>query len=72
MSLKMPEADPETLARKGEIIAALRALVPAENVIDDPDGLRVYESDGLTAYRELPLAVCLPEKRRAPQDSRRR
>lgn len=61
MSIAMPEPDPETLAKRTRIVAAMRALVPGEGVIDDPDGLRPWESDGLTAYRQLPLVVVLPE-----------
>ncbi|MGE5766833.1 MAG: FAD-linked oxidase C-terminal domain-containing protein, partial [Bacteroidota bacterium] len=41
--------------------AALRAIVPGEGVIVDEEELRAYESDGLTAYRQLPLIVVLPE-----------
>ena len=61
MSLVMPEPDQITLARRGEIVAALRQIVPGEGVIDHPDGLRPYESDGLTAYRQPPMVVVLPE-----------
>ncbi|MDP6884175.1 MAG: FAD-binding protein, partial [Rhodospirillales bacterium] len=57
----MPEPDGQVLARRGAIVAALRALVPGESIIVDEDELRVYESDGLTAYRQLPLIVVLPE-----------
>jgi glycolate oxidase len=35
--------------------------VPGEGVIFDADELRAYESDGLTAYRQPPLIVVLPE-----------
>ena len=38
----------------------MRAIVPGEGVID-PDALRPYESDALTAYRQPPLVVVLPE-----------
>jgi len=61
MSLKMPEPDRDVLARRTEIVAALRAIVPGEGVIADPDALCAYESDGLTAYRQTPLVVVLPE-----------
>lgn len=61
MTLRMPSPDLATLARRREIVAALRAIVPGEGVIDDPDGLRAYESDGLTAYRQPPMVVVLPE-----------
>ncbi|WP_427975073.1 FAD-linked oxidase C-terminal domain-containing protein [Acidocella sp.] len=61
MSLKMPLPDQRVLARRDEIIAALRRIVPGEGVIDKPDALRPYESDGLTAYRQPPMVVVLPE-----------
>ncbi len=61
MSLKMPEPDRATLARRDEIIAAMRAIVPGESVISAEAELRPYESDGLTAYRQPPMLVVLPE-----------
>ncbi|MDO6414715.1 FAD-linked oxidase C-terminal domain-containing protein [Sphingomonas sp. BIUV-7] len=61
MTLKMPEPKPDILARRAEIVAALRAIVPGEGVIDDLDGRRAYESDALTAYRQIPLVVVLPD-----------
>jgi len=61
MTLSMPEPDKAVLARRGAIIAAMRAIVPGEGVIDHPDALRAYESDGLTAYRQPPMVVVLPE-----------
>lgn len=61
MSLKMPDLDQTVLARRGEIVNALRAIVPGEGVIDHEDGLRAYESDGLTAYRQPPMVVVLPQ-----------
>jgi glycolate oxidase len=57
----MPEPDQSVLARRAEIVAALRAIVPGEGVIDQPASLRAYESDALTAYRQPPLVVVLPE-----------
>ncbi len=60
--MKMPEPDREALAKREEIAAALSKIVPAEGgVIVDEDELRPYESDGLTAYRQPPLVVVLPE-----------
>ncbi len=61
MSLKMPLPDQRVIARRDEIIAALRRLVPGEGVIGEPGELRPYESDGLTAYRQPPMVVVLPE-----------
>jgi len=51
----------EVLARKPEIVAGLRAIVPGEGVIHEPIRLRPYETDGLPAFRQVPLAVVLPE-----------
>jgi glycolate oxidase len=57
----MPEPDAAVLARRAEIVSALREIVPGEGVIEHEEELRPYETDGLTAYRQLPLAVVLPE-----------
>lgn len=59
--MQMPEPDRDVIARRAEIAAALQQIVPGEGVIVDEDGLRPYESDGLTAYRQMPLIVVLPE-----------
>jgi glycolate oxidase len=64
MSLVMPEPDAAVLARRSEIVRALRGIVPGEGVIDDAGALRAYESDGLTAYRQPPMVVVLPETTR--------
>ncbi|WPZ34244.1 FAD-linked oxidase C-terminal domain-containing protein [Thalassobaculum sp. OXR-137] len=59
--MQMPEPDQEVLARRPEIVDALRAIVPGEGVIAEEREMRPYESDGLTAYRTLPMIVVLPE-----------
>ncbi|MDB3952950.1 FAD-binding protein [Alphaproteobacteria bacterium] len=59
--MQMPEPDIGVIRCRDEIIASLREIVPGEGVIIDQDELRAYESDGLTAYRQLPLIVVLPE-----------
>jgi glycolate dehydrogenase FAD-linked subunit len=61
MSLRMPEPDAAILGRRERIVAALRTIVPGEGVIAAERELRPYESDGLTAYRQLPMVVVLPE-----------
>src|SRR5499427_2486938 len=61
MSVRMPEPDRAVLERRGRIAAALRTIVPGEGVISAERELRPYESDGLTAYRQLPMLVVLPE-----------
>jgi glycolate oxidase len=60
MSITMPAADGATLERRREIVAALKRIVP-NGVIDDAASMAAYESDGLTAYRQLPMVVVLPE-----------
>ena len=59
--MRMPDPDSDVLSRRGEIIAALRRIVPGEGVIAEEEELRAYECDGLTAYRQLPMLVVLPE-----------
>jgi glycolate dehydrogenase FAD-linked subunit len=61
MSLKMPEADGAVLARRAAIVKALRTIVPGEGVIAAEREMRAFESDGLTAYRQMPMVVVLPE-----------
>ncbi len=58
--LKMPEPDGGILKRRDEIIRALQQRVPGEGVISDVDEMRPFESDGLTAYRQVPMIVVLP------------
>ncbi|MGC1301672.1 MAG: FAD-linked oxidase C-terminal domain-containing protein [Caulobacteraceae bacterium] len=58
--LKMPAPDPAVMARRSEIVAALRRIVPGEAIIESERERRAYECDGLTAYRQLPMVVALP------------
>src|SRR6201991_3048180 len=60
MSIMMPAADEAVLARRDAIVAALRAIVPGEGVIDSAAGMCPYESAGLPAYRQPPMVVVLP------------
>jgi glycolate oxidase len=60
--MKMPRPDAAVLQRRGEIVHALRQIVPGEGVIASEAERRAYESDGLTAYRQLPLVVVLPSR----------
>jgi glycolate oxidase len=58
--MEMPLPNTAVIARRDEIAAALRAIVPGEGVIVSEPLRRAYESDGLTAYRQPPLVVVLP------------
>ena len=57
----MTTPDPEFRTDPGALARSLKAVLPAHCLLVDDEDLRPYECDGLTAYRELPLAVCLPE-----------
>ena len=43
------------------LFSGLRGLLPRGALLTDPEDLHPYECDGLTAYRQLPLAVAIPE-----------
>jgi glycolate oxidase len=58
--IAMPASDQAVLSRREEIITALRSVVPGEGVITSETERRPYESDGLTAYQQLPMLVVLP------------
>jgi glycolate oxidase len=61
MTIMMPASDQAVLDRRDTIVAALRAIVPGEGVIDSPAEMLPYESDGLMAYRQPPMVVVLPD-----------
>ena len=62
--IEMPTPDPQVLSRRAEIVAALREVAGAGDVISDPAETLAYECDALTAYRCPPLAVVLPRSTR--------
>jgi glycolate oxidase len=66
--MRMPDPDRDVLSKRTEIIAALRRIVPGEGVIAEEEELRAYECDGLTAYRQLPMIVVLPESKQQVSD----
>jgi glycolate oxidase len=47
--------------RRAEVVAALGAALPAHALLWQREDTIAYECDGLTAYREQPLVVALPE-----------
>lgn len=59
--IQMPKPDQAILARREEIVSALKAIVPGEGVVDNETEMRPFETDGFLAYRFMPLAVVLPE-----------
>src|SRR5688500_4460397 len=60
MTIAFPKPDEAVLARRKEIVDGLSRLVASEALIVSEDERRAFETDGLTAYRRMPLAVVLP------------
>src|SRR5262245_63751468 len=54
-------APDERAARQRAVIAELSTLLPAHALLWQREDTVPYECDGLTAYRQPPLAVALPE-----------
>ena len=48
-------------ARRQTVITGLLALVPSHCVLHRLEDTRPYECDGLSAFRQVPIAVVLPE-----------
>ena len=59
--IRLPAPKADILARRDAIVAGLRALLPEDGLIAETLLLKPYETDGLSAYRQPPLAVALPE-----------
>jgi glycolate oxidase len=59
-SIVLPAPDAGILGQRRAIVESLRRLVGPQSVIADEDGRRAFETDALTAYRRIPLAVVLP------------
>lgn len=51
----------ERARRQAQVLDALRPHVPAHALLYQTEDTTPYECDGLTAYRQRPLVVCLPE-----------
>jgi glycolate oxidase len=58
--LILPRPDAAIIASRDRIAAGLGAIVGDRWVISSEDERRAYETDALTAYRAVPLAVVLP------------
>jgi glycolate oxidase len=54
------EPKQDVLARRAAVLEGLRKILPEDGVIGDALRLKPYETDGLSAYRQVPLAVALP------------
>jgi glycolate oxidase len=55
------EPQPIDFERQREIASALHAFMPRGSVLFEREDVQPYECDGLSAYRQVPMVVALPE-----------
>ncbi len=60
--MELPKPDPNIVARRKEIVAALKRIVP-DGIVSDAAGLAAYDGDAITAYRQAPLVCALPKNK---------
>ena len=60
-SLQMPKVQKSIISNKEKITSDIKKIINKENVLSHEDQIRPYETDALTAYRQTPLLVALPE-----------
>ncbi len=56
-----PSTATQRAQRQADVVAALAAVLPAHALLWHGEDTMPYECDGLTAYRQQPLVVALPE-----------
>jgi glycolate oxidase len=61
MGAEEPVSPQIDFMRQREVAKALRAFLPEHAVLHREEETRPYECDGLSAYRQLPMIVALPE-----------
>ena len=59
--LTLPKLNKFTISNRLEIINKLKKIINPENVLSENEEMRPYETDALSAYKQMPLAVILPE-----------
>ncbi len=64
--MNVPKSPQQTTAlqrtqRQAQVVQGLQAVLPAHALLWNNEDTTPYECDGLTAYRERPLVVALPE-----------
>jgi glycolate oxidase len=59
-AIEMPVADRSVINRRGAHLSGLARVLSQGTLVSEDAGLRAYETDALTAYRAVPLAVVLP------------
>ena len=59
--LALPKVDQSIILNKDKIVNKLKRIIKSENVLDHNDEIKPYETDALSAYKQKPLVVVLPE-----------
>ena len=57
----MPRVDRQVLKNKDKIIKDISDFTDTKNILAEREELKPYETDGLTAYKQTPMFVVLPE-----------
>ena len=60
-TLQMPKVDSSILSSRDRIIFDIEKIIDPKNVLSHQDEIRPYETDALSAYKQAPLLVVLPE-----------
>ena len=59
--LALPKINRFTILNRLKIISKLKKIINSENVLAENEEIKPYETDALSAYKQMPLAVVLPE-----------
>ena len=59
--LTLPKLNKFTISNRLKIINKLKKIINPENVLSENEEMKPYETDALSAYKQMPLAVILPE-----------
>ncbi len=60
-TLKMPKVDRKVLKNRANIFQDISKFTKKENILSEPEELKPYETDGLSAYKQTPMLVVLPQ-----------
>jgi len=55
--LAMPKIDRKLISKKTDVVANLKKIIRAENILDHEDQTRPFETDALSAYKQKPLVL---------------
>ena len=59
--LQMPKIEKSIILRKDKIVSDIGKIIKRENILSHNDEIKPYETDALSAYKQAPLLVALPE-----------